>query len=132
MLPKLPLSTGLVTQMVPYIYKYKYKAPITQSGIVCVCICVCVLVLRPTSDQSFASGPSLVFSVSERELLPAFAIKEGAGGAPDRLRTTKHHLLAALFADEDHAPRRTDHVYPLRFFVPWPETRSHTHAMGTR
>jgi hypothetical protein len=64
----------------------------------------CVLVLPPTSDQSFASGPSLVFSVSEREQLPAFALKEGAGGAPDRLRTTEHHLLAALLADKDNLP----------------------------
>ena len=70
------------------------------------------------SDQSFTSGPSLVFSVSERELLPAFAIKEGAGGAPDRLGTTEHHLFAALFAEKDHLPPRTDHIYPLRVFVP--------------
>jgi hypothetical protein len=74
-------------------------------------------VLRPASDQSYASGPSLVFSVSEREQLPAFALKEGAGGAPDRLGTTKHHLFTALFAEKDHLPRRTDHIYPLRVFV---------------
>jgi hypothetical protein len=64
----------------------------------------CVLVLPPTSDQSFASGPSLVFSVSEREQLPALTLKEGDSGVPDRLGTTEHHLLAALFADKDNLP----------------------------
>jgi hypothetical protein len=73
-----------------------------------------ILVLPPTSDQSFASGPSLVFSVSKREQLPAFALEEGAGGAPDRLRTTQHHFLAALLADKDNLPRRIDHDYPSR------------------
>jgi hypothetical protein len=77
----------------------------------------CVLVLPPTSDQSFASGPSLVFSVSKREQLPAVALEEGAGGAPDRLRTTQHHFLAALLADKDNLPRRIDHDYPLQVLL---------------
>jgi hypothetical protein len=91
-----------------------------------------ILVLPPTSDQSFASGPSLVFSVSKREQLPAFALKKGDSGAPDRLRTTEHHLLAALLADKDNLPRRIDHVYPLRVFIPSRETLSHTRSVVTR
>ena len=77
-----------------------------------------MLVLPPTSDQSFASGPSLIFSISEREQVPACALEEGAGGAPDRLRTTEHHLFAALFAEKDHLPPRTVHIYPLRVLLP--------------
>ena len=73
-----------------------------------------MLVLLPTSDQSFASGPSLIFSISEREQVPACALEEGAGGAPDRLGTTEYHLFAALIAEKDYAPRRIDHDYPSR------------------
>jgi hypothetical protein len=83
-------------------------------------------------DQSFPSDPSLVLSISEREQLPAFALEEGAGGAPDRLGATQHYLLATLIADKDNVPRRIDHVYPLLVFVPSRETRSHTCSVGTR
>ena len=58
-LSKLPLRTGLVTQMVLYINDIDRRRSLRPG--------LCVLVLRPTSHQSFASGPSLVFSVSERE-----------------------------------------------------------------
>lgn len=92
----------------------------------------CVPILPRPFEQSLPSGPSLVFSVGEREQLPAFALKECDSGVPDRLGTTEHHLFAALFAEKDNLPRRTDYVYPLRIFVPSREAHSHTCSVGTR
>jgi hypothetical protein len=62
------------------------------------------LVLPRTSDQSFPSGRSLIFSVSKREQVPAFALEVGHNGVPDRLGTAEHHLLAALIAAKDNLP----------------------------
>ena len=69
MLPKLPLNWS------NYADAAAYKALI-QALSVGPGSCA-----RSTADvdQSIASGPSPVFSVSEREQLPAFALEEGAG-----------------------------------------------------
>jgi hypothetical protein len=62
--------------------------------------------------QASLSRTDHVFSVGEREQSPAFALEEGASRAPDGLGTAEHHFFAALHANKDYAPRRTDHACP--------------------
>lgn len=63
--------------------------------------------LLPGRDQAPLSAQVLVFPVSKRKHLTAFALEEGDRRAPDRHGTAEYHLLAALVADEDHAFGRT-------------------------
>ncbi len=69
--------------------------------------------LPPTPDQAPLSAPVLVFPVSERKHLPAFALEERASRVPNRFGSAEDYLLTALFTEKDNSPRRTDHDYPL-------------------
>ena len=82
--------------------------------------------LPPTPDQAPLSAPVLVFPVSKRKHLPAFALKERVSRVPDRLGSAEDHLLAALFTEKDDFPRRTDHGYPLWVIARSRQAHSHT------
>jgi hypothetical protein len=81
--------------------------------------------LPPTRDQASLSAQVLVFPVSKREHLPAFALEERASRVPDRLGAAEDHLLAALFTEKDDLPRSSDHGYPLWVSVPSRQAHSH-------
>jgi len=73
-------------------------------------VCSCGEGLRGSEDL-------FVGAAIEGDLVPTFAHKYGAPGAPVLFGAEKDQLLSAIFAREDHLLGRTQHV--CTSFAPW-------------